>query len=222
MPLPLTVSCFSKIQIGFTFLVPAHLDSPGQRAVKRVCELLGHIACTECKDAASCYKSWHGPSMCLSVGHNCEPCKNGWTDPDTVWVVVCDETKEPCIKWRGMDPPGEGVLFGGARCDAAFHPDSLTTCYGCHNIHIEWLYGKQQHRCVNLGCDCLPWLGNLNKLGPAAEFSVPPFGEDAQSGQSPFPVAPADKRSYAQNCVVWTKNAGLQVTRSFVINGFLY
>ena len=35
MPLPLTVSCFSKIQIGLTFLVPAHLGSPGQRAVKR-------------------------------------------------------------------------------------------------------------------------------------------------------------------------------------------
>jgi len=37
MPLPLTVSCFNKIQIGFTFLVPAHLGSPGQRAIKRVC-----------------------------------------------------------------------------------------------------------------------------------------------------------------------------------------
>jgi len=37
MPLPLTVSCFSKIQIGFTFLVLAHPGSPGQRAVKRVC-----------------------------------------------------------------------------------------------------------------------------------------------------------------------------------------
>ena len=37
MPLPLTVSCFIKIQIGFTFLVPAHPGSPGQRAVKRVC-----------------------------------------------------------------------------------------------------------------------------------------------------------------------------------------
>ena len=36
MPLPLTVSCFSKIQIGFAFLVPAHSGSPGQRAVKRV------------------------------------------------------------------------------------------------------------------------------------------------------------------------------------------
>jgi len=35
MPLPLTVSCFSKIQI--TFLVLAHLGSPGKRAVKRVC-----------------------------------------------------------------------------------------------------------------------------------------------------------------------------------------
>jgi len=37
MLLPLNVSCFSKIQIGFTFLVPAHLVSPGKRAVKRVC-----------------------------------------------------------------------------------------------------------------------------------------------------------------------------------------
>ena len=37
MPLPLTVSCFSKIQIGFTFLVPARPGSPVQRAVKRVC-----------------------------------------------------------------------------------------------------------------------------------------------------------------------------------------
>jgi len=36
MPLPLTVSCFSKIQIGFTFLVPVHLGSHGKRAVKLV------------------------------------------------------------------------------------------------------------------------------------------------------------------------------------------
>jgi len=37
MPLPLTVSCFSKIQIGFTFLVLADPGSSGKRAVKRVC-----------------------------------------------------------------------------------------------------------------------------------------------------------------------------------------
>jgi len=31
MPLTLNVSCSRKIQIGFTFLVPAHLGSPGQQ-----------------------------------------------------------------------------------------------------------------------------------------------------------------------------------------------
>ena len=40
MPLPVTVCCFSKIQIGFTFLVPA---SPGERAIKRVCVLLTYV-----------------------------------------------------------------------------------------------------------------------------------------------------------------------------------
>jgi len=37
MLLPLIVSCFSEIQIGFTFLGPAHPGSPGKRAVKWVC-----------------------------------------------------------------------------------------------------------------------------------------------------------------------------------------
>jgi len=36
MPLPLTVSCFSKIQIGFTFLLLADPGSPGKRAIKLV------------------------------------------------------------------------------------------------------------------------------------------------------------------------------------------
>jgi len=46
MPLPLTVSCFSKIQIGFSFLVPAYLGSPRQRAVKRVCVCM--CVCNHC------------------------------------------------------------------------------------------------------------------------------------------------------------------------------
>jgi len=37
MPLPLTVFCSYKIQIGFTFLVPAHPGNTGKRAVKWVC-----------------------------------------------------------------------------------------------------------------------------------------------------------------------------------------
>ena len=38
MPLPLTASCFSKIQIGFTFLVHDEPDSPGKGPLNgRVC-----------------------------------------------------------------------------------------------------------------------------------------------------------------------------------------
>jgi len=37
MPLPLTVSCFSKIQTGFTFLVPAHLGSPEKGPLNGCC-----------------------------------------------------------------------------------------------------------------------------------------------------------------------------------------
>ena len=62
MPLPLTVSGFSKIQIGFTFLVPAHPGSPEQRAVKRVCAcVIGdksdceHIRSSE-QHADSCFR----------------------------------------------------------------------------------------------------------------------------------------------------------------------
>jgi len=35
MPLPLTVFCFCKTQIGFTFLVPAYLGSPGKGPLNR-------------------------------------------------------------------------------------------------------------------------------------------------------------------------------------------
>jgi len=37
MPLPLTVSCFDKIQIGFTFLAEANPGNPGKRGIKWAC-----------------------------------------------------------------------------------------------------------------------------------------------------------------------------------------
>ena len=47
MPLPLTISCFSKIQIGFTFLVPAHLGGPGKGPMcVYVCESILHLIVT--------------------------------------------------------------------------------------------------------------------------------------------------------------------------------
>ena len=49
--LSLTVSCSSKIQIGFAFLVPADLGTPRKRDVKRVC------VCTTCTSDKSLRKS---------------------------------------------------------------------------------------------------------------------------------------------------------------------
>jgi len=53
-PLPLAVSCFSKIQLDLTFLVPAHPCSLGKRAAKRAraCVCLCHY--TEELPAAKC------------------------------------------------------------------------------------------------------------------------------------------------------------------------
>jgi len=59
MPLPLTVSCFSEIQIGFTFLVPANPGCPEKRAVKRVC-----VVCVCC---IVLYCIPFGMSLCYCV-----------------------------------------------------------------------------------------------------------------------------------------------------------
>jgi len=53
MPLPVTVSCFSKIEIGFTFLVPAYPGSPGQSAIKRLCVCVSRHAKRQTHDEHS-------------------------------------------------------------------------------------------------------------------------------------------------------------------------
>jgi len=55
LPLPLTGSCFSKIQLGFTFLLLAHPGSPGKRAVKRVCVcVLSSVQWESCNRLGQC------------------------------------------------------------------------------------------------------------------------------------------------------------------------
>ena len=54
MPLPFIVSCFSIIQIGFTFFVLAHLGSPGKRAVKWVCACVCVPALQHIQDCSVC------------------------------------------------------------------------------------------------------------------------------------------------------------------------
>jgi len=55
MPLPLIVSCFSEIQIGFTFLVPAHPDSPGKGPLNEcVCVFVCVCVCVCSKGNTFC------------------------------------------------------------------------------------------------------------------------------------------------------------------------
>ena len=120
MPLPLTVSCFSKIQIGFTFLVPAHLGRPGKRAVKRVClyVILPGIRYRDCVCLLQLMRLlltfvsgevWSDmPSLlwrCWLGGRKgIQPVKN--------WVVGC---------WHGS--------LSGARCRLAYVPADATATH---------------------------------------------------------------------------------------------
>jgi len=65
MPLPLTVSCFSTIQIGFSFLVPARPGSPGQRAVKRACVCVCVCVCVYC----DLIVEWSGVWWWIQLSH---------------------------------------------------------------------------------------------------------------------------------------------------------
>uniref|UniRef100_A0A8C4QVA3 Integrator complex subunit 14 n=1 Tax=Eptatretus burgeri TaxID=7764 RepID=A0A8C4QVA3_EPTBU len=59
------------------------------------------------------------------------------------------------------------------------------------------------------GSEPLPWLHAVPQLGPVSDHKENPYGVD--DSQSPFPVPPPSKRSYAQILPVWIKPSGLQV-----------
>ena len=75
IPLPLT----SKIQIGFTFLVPAHPGSPRKRAVKRVCACVS-TSVSNCRDITSVnntqYTSTYVFLIVLTLRADCQPGRN--------------------------------------------------------------------------------------------------------------------------------------------------
>ena len=77
MPLPLTVSWFSKIQTGFTFLVPVHPGSPGKRVAKRVCVCV----CVCIGQLVTHTHTHHNLLRSLSVAHSAE-CRSTHTLPN--------------------------------------------------------------------------------------------------------------------------------------------
>ena len=78
MPLPLTVSCFSKIQIRYTFLVPADPGSLRQRAVTVVCV---------CVCVCMFRQYWHRPYL-TQYDSDCET-GSGTSLKTTQTIVWC-------------------------------------------------------------------------------------------------------------------------------------
>ena len=124
-PLPLTVSCSSKIQIGFTFLVPAHLGSPGKRAVKRECVCVCYYYTTTYSTLISLWHFgwWRGVvvsgvrqwTKLTQVG----PCYNwdGWPSSGGYTISGCNQptkSTQPCIPPGSLNrvPASAGVKAG--------------------------------------------------------------------------------------------------------------
>jgi len=65
--------------------------------------------------------------VCRSVCNTSEPCKDGCTDRDAVWVKGSGGPKEPCIRW-GPDPPWEGVILRGKGHHIVMYRDTAVIC----------------------------------------------------------------------------------------------
>ncbi|XP_071439840.1 integrator complex subunit 14 isoform X1 [Hetaerina americana] len=80
-----------------------------------------------------------------------------------------------------------------------------------YGIMYSWADSKKKSNLMltifEPGISSVPWLGELDKLGPRDDFIAANNGDESIS---PFPLKPTEKRSYSQNTVVWIRQAGLQ------------
>ena len=119
MPLPLTVSCFSKIQIGFTFLVPAHLGSHGQRAIKRVC------VCVFIIQGTMSVKHTHTRLMALCP---VLPGTAGTRKVKPIWILLKQDTVSGSgIKWAicKSAPRSRQITTPAPTTQVFYRPDAL-------------------------------------------------------------------------------------------------
>ena len=124
MPLPLTVSCFNKIKIGFTFLVLAHLGSPWKGPLNGVCvcererervilSYFLHTTLTGLDLTLSCCYTAFG-ALTLLVGHQEEhPAYKNWV----------------MMSWCGCLSGARCRLFAYGPCDAISSQNPIISCF---------------------------------------------------------------------------------------------
>jgi len=110
MPLPLTASCFSKIQVGFTFLVPDDLSSPGKGPLNG-CVCVWCIGESEHEENSDVF--FH--SLCALVAFSALTLLVGRQEGHP----ACKKLSGGC--WRGY--------LSGARCRLAYDPADATATH---------------------------------------------------------------------------------------------
>jgi len=105
MLLPLTVSCFSKIQVGFTFLVPAHLGSPGKRPLNGcccccichfICEYTLQVSVTKAASLSPVSFLWHLCHKKVYLLCNVDKERSSWASACVcIYVHVCIAASVP-------------------------------------------------------------------------------------------------------------------------------
>ncbi|KAH9518396.1 Integrator complex subunit 14 [Bulinus truncatus] len=107
----------------------------------------------------------------------------------------------------GKIPSFTVLLHGSLRVESMVA--IARVCNDWYGMIYSWADSKKKSNLMlalfDPGQDSIPWLGPFDNLTSCKEYS-----SDDDEKKSPFPVKPADKRSYAQSCVVWIKPSGLQ------------
>ena len=133
MPLPFTVSCFSKIQIGFTFLVPAHLGSPGTHTHTSLTALFPGLP------------EWAGTRKAKPI-----------------WILLKQETVSGCgISWAicKSAPRSRQITMPVPHHTVYYRPDALPATQPTASKH--WRPGKGLCVCV-FANDARDWYTHIN------------------------------------------------------------
>jgi len=139
--------------------------------------VLDRIARTAYIDAVYCYRpsSMVCRSICWSVCHTSEPCKNGWTDLDAVWVEDLGGPREPCIRW-GPDPHGKEQFLGGKGRPIVKYRDTMRSSVQKRPLNRSrciWVVGldRPKESCIRWGPDH-PWEGTILRRKGASHSKI--------------------------------------------------
>ncbi|XP_035221418.1 integrator complex subunit 14-like [Stegodyphus dumicola] len=129
------------------------------------------------------------------------------TKPPVIKLENCENTDDESANEDGKQPSFCVLLHGSLKVEGM-----VAICHlggDWYGMLYSWADSKKKSNLMlsafEPGNEVIPWLGSFGNLGPVETFTRLPSSEVPT-----LPIKPSEKRSYAQNCVVWIKQSGLQ------------